>query len=150
MIIALDNLTYPETIEKDDLLCVFPQFEEDLKGILKNCGFTSDFAAKFNQRIRFLSERGINCILHRQWFEKIKYDDTHRLYSLRIQDKQNIRMLFLFIKKNRCALPVFLCAFREKAKKDYREASATANKRAEILIEQNYINKEDIMIWKAK
>lgn len=150
MIITLGNLAYPDSLEKGDILCVYPPFETDLRNILQKGGFTSDFTAKFNQRIRFLSERGINCILHPQWFEKMKYDPAQRLYSLRIQDKQNIRMLFLFIKKNHCAIPIFLCAFKEKDEKAYRKAAYTANKRLDFLIKQNYIIEEDIIIWERK
>lgn len=127
--------------------CVCPAFEQELSEIIETCGNKPAFIGLYEQRLKFLKEKQRNCFLREQWFEKIKHDSNHWLYSMKFKSgklNKNIRILFIFTKK----YPIFLCAFEEKnrySKNSYYNNIKVANERIERLIKLKFIERDDIL-----
>ena len=142
--ITLMQPHYPSGIEGNGIDAAYPDFEDDLISCLSKSGNEEKFSAKLNQRLHYLCKQGKNCILKSDWFERLKHDNENVLYSLKIKDKKNIRIIFIFYNNS----PLFLSAFQENGRntaKDYRIAMEKAHARLNNLIEAGLIKEEDIL-----
>lgn len=148
-IIMIELLNYSILNPPNNCLfrCVCPDFEQELSKIIEKCGNKSAFIGLYEQRLKFLSEKQRSCFLREQWFEKIKYDSNHWLYSIKFKSgklNKNIRILFIFTNK----YPILLCAFDEKkkdSKNSYDNYIKIANDRIEKLIKLKFIERDDIL-----
>ncbi len=142
--ITLHQPNYPPNILGDNIDSAYPDFEYDLQECLERSGQIEKFRGRLNQRLRWLNEHGTNCVMKRDWFERLKHDKKNMLYSLKIKDDKNIRIIFVFHKHK----PLFLSAFQEKDNKkgkSYSDGMSIAHERLKLLSDAGLINEEDIL-----
>lgn len=123
-----------------------PEFNEDLKAVLERSGTIDVFSKKLEQRLNWLRESKERCYSRKSWFERLKHDKKRCLYSLRINDTSNTRILFIFYSDE--IKPLFLCAFSESGRnttKAYANAMAIAHSRIESLISDGFFMEEEIL-----
>lgn len=134
--------SYPNKY-KNTYIVVYPnEFEEEFINILEKSGAKSKISRKYNQRLRFLDEYKQQCIQHIEWFEllhKTKY--KYPLYSMKIKDTLNIRILFIICQNN----AILLTAFTETNNNSYIEAVKIAKERINYLLDNEYIKENDIL-----
>lgn len=143
MITALP-LNYPEKYNSGYVLSCEPPFTEELSDIIERSGEKIKFKNKFRQRLNYLTDNKDKCILHEKWFEELKHIKTkYRLYSLRVKDKLNTRVLFIITKHN----AIFLLAFQERSDSSsvYSKYTPTVLKRIANLVKDGLIKEEDIL-----
>lgn len=127
---SIEKVLYPRAFNSK-YIRVHSLFEEELKAILEKSGHKPEFWPKYRQRLRHLDERKTKCILKQDWFEKLKHEDE--LYSIKIKDEKNIRILFAFIAYKNIEYAILLYPFEEKEKKkkksSYEAAKPVARER---------------------
>lgn len=133
----LCKVYYPNEFNSE-VIKVHPNFEKELIGIIKKSGFENDFAGLYSNRLKELEKRMEDCIIRRNWFEKLKYTKED-LYSMIFKSKKNIRILFAFINFKDKKYVVLLYSFEEKdnnknSKNSYETAKLIALKRLEEVI----------------
>ncbi|MGN0182913.1 MAG: hypothetical protein ACI4DP_10985 [Candidatus Ornithomonoglobus sp.] len=146
--IKLITPQYPSGINAEDFTSVCPDFEDELRDILERSGNKAKFIKLFNLRTDWVRSNKSTCHQKRDWCEQLKHDPEHYLYSLKIKNNQNIRILFIFYGET--MLPILLCAFTEIGKggnssKAYEQYIPIAHKRVNALIENGLIKKEEIV-----
>jgi hypothetical protein len=125
------KILYPEQFNTSKIF-TYPKFEEELKDILEKSGFKNKFVRLYRNRLKFLEERGIDCVQKSDWFEILK--KTNGLYSMKFKSTKNLRIIFTFTGKFNENISILLCTFEEKDSKNnssgsYSKAIETANKR---------------------
>ncbi|MEL7568418.1 MAG: hypothetical protein AAGU27_26575 [Dehalobacterium sp.] len=106
---CIRNVFYPEAFQGKYIRTHW-DFEGDLKDILEKSGKKDDFWGKYKQRLQFLEERKRDCILRKNWFEKLKH--VNDLYAVLFDKSQkNIRILFSFIEYQGVESAVLLYVF---------------------------------------
>ena len=132
-------------VTKNHLIkCTNPTFEQELSNILKKCGDESVFVGLYKQRLQYLADNHNTFFLRGQWFEKLKYDPKHRLFSMKFKSDsitKNIRIIFICTNTQ----IILLCAFIENDKKSYDRNIELANKKVEKLIKLKFIERDDII-----
>lgn len=112
---CIRNVFYPKAFHGKYIRTHW-DFEGDLEDILDKSGKKADFWGKYKQRLQFLEERKRDCILRKNWFEKLKH--VNDLYAVLFdKSEKNIRILFSFIEYKGVEYAVFLYAFEEKDNK---------------------------------
>ena len=137
----LQRTKYPPGVNGDDVYCIYPDFEDDLKKCLYKSGNKERFCGMLNQRIKWVLEKGTACIIKRDWAEPLKHCPKHILYSLRFKDKENVRIIFIFNNST----PVFLSAFKEKNSYSYPDGMDIAHKRISKLIDAGLLEEGNIV-----
>ena len=141
----IELITYPEEIVSfPSIRCFGDDFELDLKDIIEKSGNKDAFKGLYAQRLQFLSNQKEHCYLKSNWFERLRYDPQHRLYSIKFNSgRLNINPRILFICVNDCI--ILLSAFNENNDTSYSESIEIANKRIDELIKSSDLKGEDII-----
>ncbi len=127
----LNIIEYPELYNSEYIL-VYDTFNIELRKLLEKSGNIEDFISKYNKCLRFLENLQRTCVESSNNFEELK--NTTGLYSMKIKNKQNIRIIFFFDSIKSKEKVILLNCFMEKSKKDYIKNIAIAqSRRTEIL-----------------
>ena len=141
----IELITYPDGIGHfSSIRCSADDFELDLKDIIEKSGNKDAFKGLYVQRLQFLSIQKERCYLRSNWFERLKHDSQHRLYSMKFNSGRlgiNPRILFICVKD--CI--ILLNAFNENSDTSYRKNIEIANKRIDELIKSSDLEGEDII-----
>lgn len=119
-------IKYPEEFNQSSVK-EHSQVREELEAILEKSGYKGEFARKYRRRLKFLCEKGKDCILKSDWFESLI--GAPDIYSMRITGTKNIRILFTFVDAEKRYIAILLCTFEEKKTKDYSPHIEIAQKR---------------------
>ena len=84
--------------------------EAELAELLTASGSLQKSRAALKARLDYLATNRERAVQHRQWFEKLKHNES--IYALRIVNVQNIRVLYAFSGRR----IYLLCAFAETEK----------------------------------
>lgn len=146
ILMIIDLLNYPnsQNQKKYTIQCANPDFEQELLDIIDKCGNETAFVGLYTQRLHYLKETKDKCFLRKQWFEKLKHDPNHRLYSMKFKSgslNKNLRILFICTRK--CI--ILLNPFVENSNKSYNKNIEIANKRIERLITLKLLERDDII-----
>lgn len=130
----LGKILYPSEFFSKYVFC-HSSINTDLEEIINRSGEISQFARKFRRALNFLEQLKRNCI-QQKTFERLS--DEKYLYSMRIKNGHNIRILFSFFKCDNEEIVILLYCFSEKSSstnkknpKCYSHAIKAANKRIE-------------------
>lgn len=132
----MESIIYPEEFISEYIYC-HPEFNDDLEEIISKSGEETQFVRKFRKALKFLENLKKNCTNQSQIFEKLKKEKY--LYSMRIKDKHNVRILFSFFEYGKKEIVILLYAFPEKSPatkknpKSYSYAIEKAKERLEEL-----------------
>lgn len=130
----LNIIVYPELYNSEYIL-VYDTFNLELSKLLEKSGNIEDFSSKYNKCLRFLENLQHKCVESSNNFEELK--NTNSLYSMKIKNKQNIRILFFFDSIKSKEKVILLNCFMEKSKKDYIKNIAIAQIRRDEILELN-------------
>lgn len=129
------KILYPEEFASEYIYC-YPSLNEELKDILEKSGEKGQFTRKYRRALEFLERLRRNCI-YQKTFEKLR--DVENLYSIRLLNGLNARILFSFFIWRDKEIVVLLYCFSEKSSarkknpKSYAYAIEMAKKRIEYL-----------------
>lgn len=137
-------IDYPDNYNQSYVLYFHPEYKDELAKIIEKSGDKLKFKGQYKQRLKYLIENKVNCILHHNWFEILKHQKSnYLLYSMKIKDTLNIRTLFILTNEN----AIFLLAFQERSDSQeiYKNYTPIAHQRVKELIENKYIKEGDIL-----
>lgn len=113
---SFHEVLYPEDFHLQKIR-IHSACEAELKELIEKSGHEAMFKAHFRKRLSFLQEKWEKAVEHRNWFELLKGEG---LYSLRLVNINNIRILYVLRKKH----AFLLCAFKKKGKKPGEDSYA--------------------------
>ncbi|BCS80249.1 type II toxin-antitoxin system RelE/ParE family toxin [Anaerocellum diazotrophicum] len=144
MLHKLNKIVYVENYESD-YVYAHPSLIDDLDEILSESGKETDFGKQFRKKIIFLENLKKNCIQQKS-FERLSKHGY--LYSLRVMDVHNIRILFAFFALQGKEIVILLYAFPEKSKstKNNPKSYSYAIEKAEERIEELKSVYEDLQL----
>lgn len=107
---------------------IHPSCQEELEALFPKKSDQALLQAQTKKRLNYLAEDYRRLDIHGGWFEKLGQAGGVMLYSLRynhVLSLGNLRILFVMHERQ----PMFLCAFKEKRKGDYKHPQRVAIER---------------------
>lgn len=111
---------------KKNVIYWHPKLNIDIDDLVGKSGLAEGYYENEVKYLRYLFKNGKSTIRRHKKFESLKNSE---LYAMKIMIEQNIRVLFKIHEEENIVYFVFVHAFVEKNKKDYRKAIRIANNR---------------------
>lgn len=132
----LKQVTYPQFYESNYIL-TYPTFNEELRKIIDKSGLKENFKRNYRKKLKFLEGLKVRCT-EQNSFEQLTNTGTYLIWSIKIKDKLNVRILFTFEILDEVEHAILLYPFVEKnsnnkGKNNYTTSITMAKKRIDEL-----------------